>query len=525
MISTFYTPTLNQRSVVDFETVSTVTSKAFETAALATTTHPKAYLQFIFSDNSTLILDSSEIQSFKYTRSAGASNQLSVGSCVAGTFEAEILSDSPLFTNQLHNARVIPYCGYVVGNAEALIKGTPYYIDGSETEFKGLFSVIKAYDKMNSDYFNTALGDIPNFYISSGFDAGLSPRANAEIWNTTYFTSARINSASLPNDEGCHVLLNNDLTLRDALSRFGVMSGMNAIMDSDDLVKYVKPSDDVAIELTSNDYFPNNLSIDFNHATSLYAITAELEQEGENNTDKREITKSVGSVEGGSIISLDSTFFSWVDEGQESLGLNEAFSRTFPHENNEQVPIQYTPFTLTLVGLPQLEPMDKVQITDTVSFNDTWVFIPVTIETSFNGALKTKLEASAINDGNSAVTNYTSQVAVLHSEALSAKAFFEYLAANRINAQTLVAQNAYLGNIEAETGTIHTLQSDYMKTDAANITEAGIENLFAETGLIKNLTVNDMTVVGGELIAVSITVIISTLVPSPPIGCLLEMNT
>ena len=505
MITTFYTPTLNQGSVVGFETVSTVTSEAFEAAALATTTHPKAYLQFIFSDNSTLILDSSEIKSFKYTRSAGASNQLSIGSCVSSTFTAEILSDSGLFTNQLHNAIVIPYCGYVVNNVEALVKGVSYYIDGSETEFKGLFSEIKAYDKMSSSYFNTALGDIPNYYVSSGFDAGLSPRANAVIWNTDYFTSAQINATSLPNSSGCHVLLDNDLTIRDALSRFGAMSGMSALMDSDNLVKYVKPSNEPVIELDSGDYFPNNLSIDFNHATSIYGITAELEQEGENNTDKRTVTKTIGNINGGTLISLDSTFFSWVDEGQESLGLNEMFSRTFPYDGNEQVPIEYTPFSLTLVGLPQLEPFDKISVNDSVMWSQQeWEFIPVTVELTYNGGLKTKLEASAFNSEKSTVTNYSSQVEVLHSEALSAKAFFEYLAANRINAQTLVAQNAYLGNIEAESGTIHTLESDYMKTDAANITEAGIENLFAETGLITDLTVNDLKVIGGELNAITI---------------------
>ena len=103
-------------------------SDELKEVALANARTPLGKLVMYVGDDTTpLEFSSSQLQSFTVTRSAGTSDEFTLGATVASQLDMTIkTSELPAL---VHNNRVIPYMGYVVNGVEEWVKLGEYYID------------------------------------------------------------------------------------------------------------------------------------------------------------------------------------------------------------------------------------------------------------------------------------------------------------------------------------------------------------------------------------------------------------
>lgn len=376
-------------------------STAFKNTALSLVKSPCAKLVCTDGVN-TVTLDSHTIQSFELERSACVSSTFTLGSTVATTFKATVLTSALSSFTSLDQLQVTAHMGFVINGVETYIQEGIYYLDDSQTTNKGLFTDVTGYDLFMSKSFDQTIE--PSFI--ENFGTSMSPSAAFAALEEVY-TGLSFDYSAVPSDpaDNIPVLIDDTMSLRTVLSRLAIASGCNLMISPMGVITCVYPTFVTELNLTPSNF--KTCDIDGRDKTYVAYLTCEVEGEEESET-----AQYPALIPGDDCVGLefDNTYFST------DAALQTIYERFIPLTVNPDAGyrcLAYQGHTLDTGGFPFMEPLDQLTVTRRKpnGTTETFTLLPLTVKHSYNGALKTTFSATTIQQTQSVSSSTSAQTA------------------------------------------------------------------------------------------------------------------
>lgn len=372
------------------------TSSALKAAAKAVSKRAYAKLT-LASDNLTYDLSANVIQSFTVKRSACVSSTFTLGSAVSSTVDATVLTSAiedaldTFGADTLDGIQVTAHMGYYTGtNQYATVQVGVFFIDDSATQENGIWTSFKAYDLFYSDSLDAPIDSS----YPADFDATLTPYANAQALASIYdgytydFTQIASVTGSTP------VQITDNLSVREVLGRLAVAAGCNLLMTNTGAISFVRPASTAGETITSANY--QNATINGRDTTSVTYIQRSVDTA--DGAGIQQYPPSSPAVDAGVGLSFDKTFFTGEAPLQEVFNRFTGSGGTFDYQGHN----------VTICGMPYIEPMDRISFTDTKG--NAYSLVPFTVSHTYNGGMKSTLEAHTINKQSVASAQVSSQI-------------------------------------------------------------------------------------------------------------------
>lgn len=386
----------------------------FKTVAKALVHTPCAKL--VCTDGyTTATFTKNQIQSFDIERSACASDTYTLGSTVAATFNATILTSALAVFDTLEQLKVTAYLGYVVNGEEVYLQEGVYYLDDSQTQNQGLFTSVQGYDLFMKKGMDTT---VEPAFITALDGANTPYQAFAAL--ASVYSNLSFDYSAVPDTGDILVLIDGTMSLRTVLSRLAVGSGCNLIVAPDETITCVYPTIptestvDTGLVLTTQSY--KSCDIDGRDKTYVGYLTCEVEGD-----DGSETVQYPETIPGDNAVGLefDNTYFTT------AAALSTVYERAIPSGVNPDTGyrcLAYQGHSLEARGLPYAEPLDGVSATRRKpdGTDETFYLLPLTVKHSYNGAIKTTFSAKTIQQ-NTSVSSSTSAQTAATTKAISSR--------------------------------------------------------------------------------------------------------
>lgn len=343
---------------------------AFKNAAKSPTHKPIGSLAFSVN-GATKTAGPSAIKSFSVKQCACSSNAFTIGSTVASILKATVLKSwYDGNASAIANCEVKPYLGF---DGVGTIQRGRFRVDDSLTSESGLYVTITAYDCFMSPEMDlpAAWKDPETF---GQFSAEDSPEDNLSRLDVAFsFVTDNLPSGTTP------AVISPDTTLRDVISRIALACGMNAMTDNEGNVCFKAPKSGTDEEIGPSMY--RSASIDGRDKTVIGAFCRTYEQDGEDYAYY--YPASYGDEDVVLVFSSD-----YVSSNSD---LETIFQRMTPGSSTSY---SYQGHLLDVFGLPYIEPFDNIGFT--LVDGTEHMITPFTVETVYDGSMKTSLSAETI---------------------------------------------------------------------------------------------------------------------------------
>ena len=475
-------------------------SDELKEVALANARTPLGKLAMYVGDNTTpLEFSSSQLQSFTVTRSAGTSDEFTLGATVASQLDMTIkTSELPAL---VHNNRVIPYMGYIVNGEEEWVKLGEYYIDDSESSTSGIYTSLSAYDVLASSTLNQQF-DGWNSEIS-----GINTQDKLKYINTSLggnvidvesFPDLPVKRVTSLEDAAYEFTLPAESSIRDCISLIAAICGGNAMTNSDGKIAFYALQSVPSCALSTNSYKNSGITLDTREQSVITHVSTTFEEEDVEcpPVDER--------FTGGTGLSFNDEIFSYSGESALFGALNVIWEQLIGNNKHsvsstgDIAYIKYQPFTLKCKGIPFLEPMDLITAEVYTDFPNKVVreLSPITVKHSYDGAISTELQTAASTTNTAATVGSKSTLSVesVYDSVQPAMTYVKELLASSIKASDITTDHLDVrGLISADEAQIQNLKAKFAQIDFANITDVNATNLVAKSAYITQLEVAEGT--------------------------------
>lgn len=394
----------------------------------------------LLKDGSEIELDNSSFSAFTITRSMCANSSFTLGSTVATTLTVSLLNTSlETITGGIDGARIDAYLGYfcpawstwdytpesgqpsrqevfeedptafwkkdtannlyirclatetydvtvtyyeVLGEQEVFLKQGQFYVDGYATEEHTMFTDITAYDVFMDKSFDSLVDE----YM---FNNELTPKANLQAL-ADIVTAYTFDLSNIPNTGTTHINITKDMTLREIVSRLAIFCGFNCTVTPNGTIAFVKPHTTVDYEIDTSSI--KSFTLNTKDVTEIAYVEAEFSSANDN------WTAQYPNVASGVGVSFDNTFF-YEEETLETLWINI----------NNGNPFTYIGHSVSLIGMPFVEPFDCIDIS---YFEDNALVKPFTVKQTYNGGLVTDISASEITSSSKTNASTAERISV-----------------------------------------------------------------------------------------------------------------
>lgn len=488
-------------------------------AALSSDKSPLGKLIFKNTPND-IVLHSDSFESFDVEVSGGANGEFTVGSAVAGQLNMSVKSDK--LPSVLQDVAVEPYFGYKINGVEQWIPYGTYYINDFETEQKGIYTSLHAYDKLLSkvmdepiDY-SGALSEFDSSQLSnlgyqSTVEGMLSLLRDYNVNDRSIWESLLESYHDIYGEEQIDLctIFDSSLTVRDTVSRLAMELGCNVCTSSSGgKVRFITrqfPTNEVTIK-TSN-YKNNGFKLVAKDKVMIGGYAVELS--GEEGGGDSTVYEPQSIADGASRFSFSDKALHIITNGintvQENLlALWGRLARNYSDtEVGGSSAIMYQPFELDCTGVPFITPLDVIKCEKyaTGSFPNptvtTETIMPIVVKHTYNGAISTKLSAATMGESSMSISSTTSssKADLINASTNGAVAFYKYLIANEFTASKIVSDLGEFKDLTVN-GRLSAanLDAEYARIDLANITTAYVDDLLAKNAIINAFTAQDGTI-------------------------------
>ncbi|MBO7673612.1 MAG: hypothetical protein J6S63_01225 [Atopobiaceae bacterium] len=359
----------------------------------------------------TTTLTKNEIQEFTVERSACSSSTFTLGSTVASTLHMTVLTSSLAGFATLDGVMVEPYMGFEIAGVPTLIQEGVFWIDDSQTKDMGLFTQLVAYDVFMSAVMDEAIDPL---FATATFDAALPTYDNFSGFASVY-TGLSFDYSLVDTTGDTPVIIEDTMTVREVLSRLAVAAGCNLIASNTGTITCAFPATeppdlttiDAALQITPNEY--KSCDIDGKDKTFITYVSCNVVGDSGSYDEQYPDAATVESLAPGSVgLSFDNTYFS------DTSALQTVYGRFMPYQfvGEPYRNLHYQGHTLTIKGMPYIEPFDGMSVERTMKGVTTTDFIvPFTIRHTYNGGLSTTISAKTIQKTEAAQTSIAARIA------------------------------------------------------------------------------------------------------------------
>ena len=333
------------------------------------------------------------------------------------------------------------------------------------------------------------LDDILSQQGTLKLDSNWNASLDYDLTNTVYIQNLAI-TATDENGESAEVQY---VSYREAIAQVALCLGANAFMDRNGELTFrrVLPSPEARtadITLTTSDYPSLGFTRGSNEPIRFDRLEAQYIHDVTTESTAEEETVS-------ETVSVTDTFtYTASDKSSNSLTIQsndlrtQALTDTFGKAMLGTTGLSYQPYTVTCVdGYPFLDLTDSITLTDYQGVE--WAGLPIfSASHTYSGAFVSSFGAAALADIDASLgasVSLQSQLATVSAKvSQNGRAMMNFIS----------AANAQFDKVTANTAAIGKLDTNYVRADKANITEAWIKDLMiqgkmvAQDGAVYNLT-------------------------------------
>ena len=442
----------------------------------------------------TVTFTKSDIQSFSVERSACASGTFTLGSTVAGTFTATLLTSSLTSANfaTLANLKVTAYMGYVVNGSEVYLQEGVFYLDDSETTDKGLFTDVKGYDL----FMSAGMDEPISTDFLQVFEDSLTPQqafaAIESAYDWTFDYSAVASTGTMP------VIIDGQMTVRDVLSRLAIAAGCNLIVSPTETITCVFPAtqpdsiSDVPAALTFGTRDFKSCEIDARDKTYITYLGCQVQLDTGTEDVQYPDASTIQTLAPNSVgLTYDNTYFT------DSSALQTVYGRFMPYTFSGQSyrNLFYQGHSMDLRGFPYIEPFDGLAVTrrKTDGTNETFFLVPFTVKQTYNGAIVTSISASTIqqtqNTQSSSSTRSSVTTQAISSSISELRSQTQAIFGTCVTSAAVGAKTVDISNFNLFPGVAVTVQFENVNTvnnPTLNVSDTGAFPIYANNAPLTN---------------------------------------